>query len=173
MREQRRVLAVLVMALGWLLLAYLITRGPDMVLELVVGPIIAIAIIARAADLSDELPPFLRISMPPVRVLAAGLAALVLLLAVIVGEVFLIGPDLDQRGAGGVVVPRIIGFSAQPVLAQNVDTEEEREVLYLGGNADLYVLIDPCNNNNVEYVSVGSHKLEVIEEVVCPAIASP
>jgi DNA-binding NarL/FixJ family response regulator len=39
--------------------------------------------------------------------------------------------------------------------------------LYLGGNADLYVLVDPCDEDTVEFVSVGSTRLVVIDEVVC------
>ena len=46
---------------------------------------------------------------------------------------------------------------------------EAREVLYLGGNADLYVLVDPCDDDTVELVSVGSTRLVVIDEVSCPA----
>jgi CheY-like chemotaxis protein len=44
-----------------------------------------------------------------------------------------------------------------------------RAVLYLGGNADLYVLVDPCNDDEVEFVSVGSQRLVVIDEVTCAA----
>ena len=44
-----------------------------------------------------------------------------------------------------------------------------RAVLYLGGNADLYVLVDPCNDDEVEFVSVGSQRLVVIEEITCAA----
>jgi hypothetical protein len=40
-------------------------------------------------------------------------------------------------------------------------------VLYLGGNADLYVLVYPCDDDEVEYVSVGSTRLVVIDEVTC------
>ena len=42
-----------------------------------------------------------------------------------------------------------------------------RDVLYLGGNADLYVLVDPCNDDEVDLVSVSRHRLVVIDEVVC------
>ncbi len=57
------------------------------------------------------------------------------------------------------------------MLAFDVDgAREPREILYLGGNADLYVLVDPCDDDTVEYVSVGSTRLVVIDEVTC---ASP
>ena len=52
--------------------------------------------------------------------------------------------------------------------AFDVDSgSEAREVLYLGGNADLYVLVDPCNDDSVELVSVGSTRLVVIDEITC------
>jgi hypothetical protein len=35
------------------------------------------------------------------------------------------------------------------------------------------VLVDPCDDNNVEYVSVGRHRLEVIDEVICDAGDGP
>ena len=38
---------------------------------------------------------------------------------------------------------------------------------YLGGNADLYVMVDPCADDDVTYVSVGSTRLRVIDEVTC------
>jgi hypothetical protein len=44
----------------------------------------------------------------------------------------------------------------------------EQDMLYLGGNADLYVLIDPCNDDETVFVSVGSARLIVIDEVDCP-----
>ena len=62
----------------------------------------------------------------------------------------------------------VLGFSAQPVLATNIDgARPPVEVLYLGGNADLYVLYDPCAEF-VEFVSVGSTHIQVIDEVSCP-----
>jgi hypothetical protein len=106
--------------------------------------------------------------MRPSRVLAAGLVALLGFLAVLALEVMLVGPDLGTRGERGVIVPRVIGFNAQPVRATNVNTGgPPRELLYLGGNADLYVLVDPCNDNEIEMVSVGAHRLVVIDEITC------
>jgi hypothetical protein len=40
--------------------------------------------------------------------------------------------------------------------------------LYLGGNADLYVLYDPCVET-VRFVPVGSSRVMFIDEVTCPA----
>jgi hypothetical protein len=50
------------------------------------------------------------------------------------------------------------------------DLDEKQEplgALYLGGNADLYVLYDPCEEA-VKLVPVGSSRVEVIDQVICP-----
>lgn len=41
--------------------------------------------------------------------------------------------------------------------------------LYLGGNADLYVLYDPCAEI-VRMVPVGSSRVELVDRVTCPAL---
>ena len=147
----------------------LMAVGPDLVLVVVIGPTVAIAVIARVADLTDELPRFLRLEkIRPLRMLVGAGVALVVFMTVLAGETLFVGPDLDTRGAGGWIAPRIMGFKAQPVRAFDVDTGEPREALYLGGNADLYVLVDPCNDDTVELVSVGSSRLVVIDEITCP-----
>ncbi len=46
-------------------------------------------------------------------------------------------------------------------------------MLYLGGNADLYVLVHPCDGDTVEFVSVGSTRLVVIDEVACDVDSAP
>jgi hypothetical protein len=51
------------------------------------------------------------------------------------------------------------------------DLDEKNEplgALYLGGNADLYVLYDPCVET-VRFVPVGSSRVMFIDEVTCPA----
>jgi len=144
--------------------------GPDLLLVLVIGPAVAVAVIARVADTSDELPRFLRIEkVRPMRMLVGAGVALVLFMAVLGGETLLVGPNLGPGGAGGYIVPRVLGFKAQPMLAYDVESGgEPREVLYLGGNADLYVLVDPCNDDEVDFVSVGSRRLVAIDEITCP-----
>ena len=164
---QRRVLAHFTLSVIVLGTTVLMALGPHPVLVIFVGPLVAVAVTARATDLSDQLPRLLRIEASPRRVLAGGVAVLFVLLGVIGGESLFVGPQFGTSGAGGFIAPKVLGFNAEPVLARNLDTDETRELLYLGGNADLYVLIDPCNDNNVEYVSVGSHKLEVIDEITC------
>ena len=39
--------------------------------------------------------------------------------------------------------------------------------LYLGSRADLDALVDPCDDDRVEYVSAGSTRLGVIDRVTC------
>ena len=49
------------------------------------------------------------------------------------------------------------------------DLDEKQEplgALYLGGNADLYVLYDPCAET-VRLVPVGSSRVEMIDQVNC------
>ena len=81
----------------------------------------------------------------------------------------MVGPSFDTKGVQGFIAPPVFGFSARPMEAFDVDgTRPPRDVLYLGGNADLYVLVDPCDEDLIEYVSVGSTRLVVIDEVTCP-----
>lgn len=170
----KRKTAYLLMSGSWLALAWVITRGPDPLLVLVIGPIVTIAVVARVAGTSDVLPRFLRLQMSSQRLLVIGVGALVSFLAVLAVEMLLIGPELGPRGETGVLVPRVLSFNAQPVRSFNLDTGEgPRELLYLGGNADLYVLVDPCNDNEIEMVSVGRHRLVVIDEVTCSSADGP
>jgi len=46
------------------------------------------------------------------------------------------------------------------------ENREPIEVLYLGGNADLYVLYDPCEEVT-RMVPVGSSRVDVIDQVTC------
>jgi hypothetical protein len=51
------------------------------------------------------------------------------------------------------------------------DLDENLEplgALYLGGNADLYVLYDPCAET-VRMVPVGSSRVELVDQVNCPS----
>ena len=165
----RRRTAYIVMSVGVLMVTGFLAVGPDVFLVTVIGPTVAVAVIARVADLADELPRFLRLErVRPMRMLVGAGAALVLFMVLLAGEGLFIGPDLGTRGADGWIAPRVLGFKAQPMQAFDVDSGgEPRELLYLGGNADLYVLVDPCNDDTVELVSVGSTRLVVIDEVTC------
>ncbi len=143
----------------------------DLILILIIGPAILLAILAVTLDITAELPPFLRLTgLKPRRLLAAGLAIVLAFLAILGSEALVRGPSFGPRGAEGILLHRVIGFRTQPVLATNVGGDREpREVLYLGGNADLYVFVDPCDNDEVEYVSVSAYRLKVIDEVTCEA----
>lgn len=146
-----------------------LAQGPHLFLVMVVGPTVAVSLAARAVDVSDQIPRILRIdNIRPMRIVFGGCAALILFLAALSVEGLVVGPRFGTRGEGGWLAPRVLGFSAQPMLAFEVDSDKEpREVLYIGGNADLYVLVDPCDENTVEFVSVGRHKLVVIDEITC------
>ncbi len=168
---EKRKTGHLLLSLALLAIGLFLSRGPDLLLALVIGPVMAISVIARAVDLNEELPPILRIErIHPMRLLASMVAALVLFLGLLSAEGLLVGPDLRTNGEGGWIAARVLGFNAQPMRAFDVDSGgAAREVLYLGGNADLYVLVDPCDDDTVELVSVGSTRLVVIDEVSCPA----
>jgi hypothetical protein len=101
--------------------------------------------------------------------LVVGTAVVVIVAALVLGrEAFITRPDLRTDGVHGILAAQVVGFSAQPVTATTVDgSRVPFDTLYLWGNADLYVLYNPCTDV-VEFVSVGSTHITVIEEVSCP-----
>jgi DNA-binding NarL/FixJ family response regulator len=157
-------LAVGVLGIGAFLLMF-----ADLVLVLFIGPAVSIALIGAILDLQSELPRVLRLRPIDIRRFAiSGVVVAFALLFVLGGEALLRGPGFDRRGVNGLLMHRVIGFRAQPVLHTDVGGDgSTREVLYLGGNADLYVFVDPCNDGAVYFVSVGSSRLENIDEVTC------
>ncbi len=161
-------LVVTVASVGFLVLY------ADLVLALFVGPTVVIAVIAAMLDLTSGLPPAMRLTRFHGRrfaivTIVGGFALLVVLST----EALVWGPGFGSRGVDGLLVHRLIGFRAQPVLVIDADGERDPcQLLYLGGNADLYVLVDPCHGDDVEMISVGSSRLEVIDRVTCPADAS-
>ena len=165
---RHRKVAYVTVSILWLVLAAVMAVGSDLLLIVVVGPIVTVSIIATAVGASEELPRIIRIesiSLP-----AAIIGALVMSL-IFVGElayeVQIVGPDLRTDGDHGYLAPRVLGVNAIPVKATTLGTGEVSEVLYLGGNADLYVLVDVCDNDRVDYVSVSTQHLVVIDEVSC------
>mgnify|MGYP001812223924 CR=1 FL=1 len=158
-----------ILSILWLGIAAFLAMGVDLALTLLIGPVVTVAMLARVLDLSDELPRFLRMErLTPSRALIAGAAALIIFIGVIAAETYVVGPDLRRDGAHGWIAPRVLGFKAQPMRVFDLeDGAAPRDALYLGGNADLYVLVDPCEDDDVEFVSVGRHRLEVIDEVSC------
>jgi hypothetical protein len=166
----RRQLAQLAVSVAVLAITFFLSIGPDLMLVVVIGPIMTVSIVARVADLNDELPSILRIEhIRPMRLLMVTGSALMILLAALAGEALFVGPDFGNRGASGYIAPKLLGFRAQPVRAFDLTVDSEpRELLYLGGNADLYVLVDPCNDQEVEMVPVSTRRLVVIGEITCP-----
>ena len=152
----------------WLLIAWLLSQGVDLALVLVAGPAVAVAIIAKVLNANSEIPQLIRIEgIRPIVAITGTLVAVLAFVFVLAYEVMIVGPDLRTDGEHGLLTPRVLGINAQPVIAFDVDTGEATEYLYLGGNADLYVLVDPCDDDNVFYVSVGATRLLVIDEVAC------
>ena len=141
----------------------------DIVLSLVIGPIVGISLLAATVGLTSELPRVLRIEfVRPRRAAFAAIAAVFLFITALGAEVLIRGPEFNEQGAEGGLVTKFMGFKAQPVIVTDVDGKlPVRQRLYLGGNADLYVLVDPCNGDKVEMVSVGSSRMEVIDEISC------
>lgn len=162
-RRLARVGLAVVVLIGGAVLAAL----AQVILALFVGPLIGGLLLAKTFDLDDDLPAALRLSRWDAgRAAAAFVGVIVACLSVLSFEALVVGPDLRADGAHGWLAPRVLGFRAQPMVATTVDSGEQQEVLYLGGNADLYVLVDPCDDR-VILVSVGSTQLEVIERVGC------
>jgi hypothetical protein len=146
----------------------LLVRLMPLIMVLFFGPSVAIVLIANVLDLDDVLPNFLHLPhLDSWRVLGfLGLILIVFLLA-LGAEVLIMGPDLRTDGLHGILAPKVLGFSAIPVMLFDLDEHHEPlGALYLGGNADLYVLYDPCTET-VRLVPVGASRVELIDEVDC------
>ncbi|MCJ7660090.1 MAG: hypothetical protein MUO67_13170, partial [Anaerolineales bacterium] len=119
-------------------------------------------------DLDDALPNLLHLPhLDSWRVLGfLGLVLIVFLLGVGT-EVLIMGPDLRPDGLHGIIAPQVLGFRATPIMLYDLDEQHEPlGALYLGGNADLYVLYDPCAET-VRLVPVGVSRVELIDRVDC------
>jgi hypothetical protein len=165
---ERRALAWTVTAALLLTAIGLLLVGTKVLIVLVIGPIVGMALIARALDLDKSIPAVLRIKTGSTRILVGGVALLVAFFAVVTIEVMFVGPQFGTKGAEGFIAPTVMGFRAQPMLWIDLDSDgKQHEILYLGGNADLYLLVDPCNDDETLFVSVGASRLIVIDEVTC------
>ncbi len=165
-----RKVARLIMTIGIAAIGSGLAVVGQVIMALFVGPFVAALLLARTFDLDDDIPVALRLTRwNPTRAAAGAGAVVVLFLSVLSLEALVIGPDLRPDGAHGWLAPSVLGFNAQPMAANSAeDGSDRRDVLYLGGNADLYVLVDPCGDEDVvEFVPVGSTRLMVIDEVVC------
>lgn len=166
---KRRALAWTVVAVLVLAATIFLLVGTKVIMLLVIGPIAGMALIARILDLDAALPAPLRVTARPIRTLLGGATVLVVFLALLSVEVIMVGPRFGTKGAEGFIAPTVLGFRAQPVTWIDVEAGgKQQEMLYLGGNADLYVLIDPCNDDETLFVPVGASRLVVIDEVSCP-----
>lgn len=146
----------------------LLTRLMPLIMVLFVGPAVGIILVANVLDMDDELPGFLHLPhLDSWRVLGFFGLVLVVFLLALGAEVLIVGPDLRPDGLHGVLAPKVLGFQARPVMLYDLDEKHEPlGALYLGGNADLYVLYDPCAET-VRLVPVGASRVELIDRVDC------
>ncbi len=165
---ERQALAWMVTAALLLTAIGLLMVGTKVLIVLVIGPTVGVALIARALDLDESMPAVLRVKTSSTRIFVRGAALLVAFFAVVTIEVMFVGPQFGTKGAEGFIAPTVMGFRAQPMSWIDFDSDsKQRDVLYIGGNADLYLLVDPCNDDETLFVSVGGTRLIVIDEVTC------
>jgi CheY-like chemotaxis protein len=138
------------------------------IVVIVFGLVVGLILVMNILELDRELPESLHIPHLGPRRVIIFLAVIIIVLLLILGiEVWVQGPDLRTDGLHGVVVQQVLGFYAQPVTLYDLDgILEPLEMLYLGGNADLYVLYDPCTEV-VRFSPVGSTRVELIDQVTC------
>jgi DNA-binding NarL/FixJ family response regulator len=164
-----RWLAWVLLALPVLSVTFLLADLAPLILVLLVGPAIAVVLLASVLGLADELPTLLEVPRLDARrvVVVAGLILLIFVFALGV-EVWLIGPDLRTDGLHGFLAPTVLGVSGKPVLVVDERGEKQPQgALYLGGIGEIYVLYDPCESA-VKYISTGDVQLEIIHQVHCP-----
>jgi hypothetical protein len=160
--------------MGWMVLAVLVLLitlpfddSGGKILTLVMGIVFALILLAHVMGSNDFLPPWLTIAKDRVRGTLAIISGLVLVLLVVLTVEVFEGPDLRADGVHGFLAPKAIGLSARPAIIHDLDDKYKPiQVLYLGGNADLYVLYDPCEKV-VRMIPVGSSRVRMIKEVEC------
>jgi len=167
--EDHRTFVGTVLGAVWILVAAALSTWADIVLMLVIGPIVGVSLLASTVDLTSEMPSMLRIDFArPRRAVFAAIAIVFVFISALGIEVLTRGPEFGEKGAEGGLVTKFMGFKAQPVIVTDVDGAlPVRQRLYLGGNADLYVLVDPCDGDKITMVSVGSSRIEVVDEISC------
>jgi len=160
--------AWLLLVLVVLLITLSLVRTMPLIMVLVVGPGIAILLVANVLGLDDALPGLLHLPhLDSWRVLGFLGIILILFLLTLGAEVLIMGPDLRPDGLHGFLAPKVLGFSATPMILYDLDEKHEPlGALYLGGNADLYVLYDPCAET-VRLVPVGASRVELVDRVEC------
>jgi len=157
------------MALLVVTILVLLTQIFTLVMRIFLGPVVGIILLANLLDLDQELPGALQLPHLDSRRILVFLGVVVLFFLLVIGtEVWIMGPDLRTDGLHGILAPEALGFSARPVTLIDLDGNlEPLGALYLGGNADLYVLYDICTKS-LRYVPVGSSRVEFVDRVVCP-----
>jgi DNA-binding NarL/FixJ family response regulator len=156
------------LALTILSITLILARTMPLIMVLFFGPSIAIIFIANVLDLDDELPRLFHLPhLDSWRIMGFICLILIAFLLALGVEVLIMGPDLQPDGVHGILAPKVLGFKAIPVMLFDLDEKHEPlGALYLGGNADLYVLYDPCKET-VRLVPVGASRVELIERVDC------
>jgi DNA-binding NarL/FixJ family response regulator len=154
---------LLVLSLVWL------TQVFRLFVAVIIGPAVGLILLANLLDMDQELPDALRLPHLGARRVIIFLGVIVtIFLLVISTEVWTKEPDLRSDGLHGFLAPEALGFSAKPMMLYDLDGNfEPLGALYLGGNADLYVLYDPCQEI-VRLIPVGSSRVEMVDRVVCP-----
>jgi CheY-like chemotaxis protein len=140
-------------------------------LTILIGTIVVLVVLANVLGLENQLPDALKLPKHAVAnaLILDGVLFLILMI-VLSAEVFLVGPNLFPDGLHGFLAPKVLDLSAKPVMIYDLNEKyEPLGALYLGGNADLYVLYDPCKKT-VRMIPVGSSRVEYIPEVQCPKL---
>jgi DNA-binding NarL/FixJ family response regulator len=160
--------AWVLMILSILSFTVILGRTMPLIMALFFGPAVAVIFVANVLELDDELPNFLHLPrLDTWRILGFLSLILITFLLALGVEVLIKDPDLRVDGVHGILAPKVLGFSAIPVLLFDLDEQyEPLGALYLGGNADLYVLYDPCAET-VRLVPVGASRVELIDKVDC------
>lgn len=132
------------------------------------GPLVGVILLTNILDLDQELPDALHLPHLGAQRVIVFLAVVIIIFLMVLGvEVWITGPDLRVDGLHGFLAPSVLGFGARPVTLYDLDGNlEPLGALYLGGNADLYVLYDPCAET-VRMVPVGSSRVELVDRVIC------
>ena len=158
--------------LALLILNFLVwlTSVMPLIMLILIGPVMGVILLANILDLDQELPDVMQLPHLGLRRVIAFLSVVTIIFLLVIGtEVLITGPNLQTDGLHGFLAPQVLGFGAQPATLYDLDQNlPPLGALYLGGNADLYVLYDPCLAK-VRMVPVGSSRVELVDRVVCPS----